>query len=38
MLIYVRDYSDMVGTPQIKVIFVCYNLHGSMVLPLTLAR
>ena len=37
MLIYVRDHSDMVGTRQIKVI-LCYNLHGSMVLPLTLAR
>ena len=33
MLIYVRDHSDMVGTRQIKV-FMCYNVLGSMVLPL----
>ena len=38
MLIYVRDHSDMVGTRRQIKVFLCYNLHGSMVLPLTLAR
>ena len=37
MLIYVRDHSDTVGTRQTK-LFLCYNLHGSMVLALSLAR
>ncbi len=37
MLIYVRDHSDMVGTRQTK-LFLCYNLHGSMVLALSLAH